>query len=628
MTVVHPVQTSFSTGEIDPALLGRTDLRAFVDGAKRLTNVLVTVGGGVRRRPGLRHVTTVPGPGRLCLTLVGDGRRRLFVLGDRRVLVFDDEALVADVTAPWSLDQLASLGWAAHQGGLLVCHAAVPPQYVALDPVGIWRVLPWSYAIRDGAAPGLQVIRQPYAKYAADDVTLEAFAGTGGIWSFRSDRQVFNNAHVGTRLRFRAAEVAVTGVSVDGTTLFGIPQQVIADPARTTLWEEQAFGPATGYPTAAIVYRDRLVVGGVPRMPQRLWMSRIGGAFDFETGEGLDDEAIAIQLGDDAAHAIRGFGNGRALEVFTAAGEWTVDGNPLSPRSVVAVRQTGIGSVTARYVPPVAVDGASVFIGRNDDAVVEYVFTDVDAAYQAQDLAVRARHLVGTPVDLAFDDRLRSLFVVRADGGLVSSTIDRHSGIVAWSAHETAGRVLAAAARDGIVYLLTERAGHVRLERFDDGVPLDAAIVVSAEVPATAWSGLAHLDDHVAMLVADGNYVGRAMVVAGGVTSPVPARELVVGLPYAHQVEPLPVVLDGQRKASLFRPVQITFELHETHALAVDLGEGVRDVVLPAGGFSGAKALRARGWRGRDGAPLWRVEDDRPLAFHLLSVTSDVKVTR
>ncbi|TVQ35991.1 MAG: hypothetical protein EA356_06410 [Geminicoccaceae bacterium] len=631
MSTLYPVQTSFSAGEIDPALVGRTDLKAYLDGASRLANVFVTVGGGVRRRAGMRHVAELAAGGRLALAGLDGGKRRLFVMLPGKLSIFDDEVLVADLLAPWSETHLPSLSWAVHRGHLLVCHPSLPPHRASLELLDIWRLLPWSYPIKDLATPGHSVIRQPYAKFAPDDATLEAAPAQDGNWAFTSNRQVFQPGHVGTRLRFRNVEVAITSIGANGTRAFGVPQGTIENASRTTLWEEQAFGPVNGYPAAAVVYRDRLVVGGVPRMPNRLWLSRIGQPFDFDTGEGLDDEAMSFQLGDDRAHAIRGFGAGRSLEVFTAAGEWTVDGNPLSPASVQVVRQTGIGSLADRYVPPAEVDGASVFIARSGDAVVEYVFTDVNVAYQAQDLAVRARHLVQRPVDLAFDAKRRLLLLVGSDGQLVTATIDRHAGIVAWSKQQTAGEVLAVAAAEGTVFLLVRRAGKVRIECLEDPMPLDAAVRKSSATPRSTWTGLDHLTGHHVGVIADGSDLGTFTIGAGALTLPMPAKEIVVGLGFEHRVEPLPLLIDGRRKASRYRPLQVTFELHETAGLTVDVGEGLHPITLPpgpSGRFSGPRTVRARGWRNLGDGPLWRIHETRPLAFELLSVISDVKVTR
>ncbi|MEO1089168.1 MAG: hypothetical protein AAFX81_00925 [Pseudomonadota bacterium] len=633
MTTLRATQTSFVAGELDPRLIGRTDLGAYGHGAAKLTNVLVTVGGSLRRRPGLAHVTAAPGPGRLVLTGLASGAQRLFLLTDRRALVYDDEVLIADVPAPWTGQHLPDLNATAYHGNLFVCHPALPPQQVVQQLHGYWAVLPWLFASAPGDDTDRDVRHQPYAKYADEDATLQAFpdASGNGVWVFQSDRPVFDPGHAGTRLRFKNLEVAITSVAADRTIVFGIPQQTIADGHRTYRWEEQAFSPVAGYPAAATVFRERLVVGGVPRQPNRLWMSRVGRLFDFDTGTGLDDEAIGIRLGDDRSHAIRSFGAGRELEVFTARAEWTVDGAPLSPASVSTTRQTGVGSFTRRYVPVVDVDGASVFVSAPGDSLVEYHFAGTTQAYQAADLTLRARHLLREPVDLAFDLHRRLLLVARADGRIAAATLDRNADVVAWSELTTAGHVHAVAAADGKTYVLVDRLGSVRLERLDDALFVDAGRTLVAASPTASWTGLSHLEGANAEVVADGLPVGALTVLGGSITTPAPATRIDLGLAYSHVVEPLPVVVDQRRKATRFRPIKVVFELNETRALDVDVGEGLLPVPLdgePAAAFSGPKPVMARGWRQRGNGPAWRIETSRPLPFELLSVTSDVKVTR
>ena len=65
MAGARTLKTSFTAGEVAPELLGRPDLRAWANGARRLRNVFIQPTGGVVRRPGLRHVAALAGPARL-----------------------------------------------------------------------------------------------------------------------------------------------------------------------------------------------------------------------------------------------------------------------------------------------------------------------------------------------------------------------------------------------------------------------------------------------------------------------------------------------------------------------------------------------------------------------------------
>ena len=128
-------------------------------------------------------------------------------------------------------------------------------------------------------------------------------------------------------------------------------------------FEEPAFSALRGWPVTVAFHQDRLVIGGSRDLPNRLWLSKAGDLFNFDLGEGLDDEAIEFPILSDQVNAIRGVFSGRHLQVFTSGAEWMVTGDPLTPTSVQARRQTRIGSVVDRYVPPKNVDGATLFVG-------------------------------------------------------------------------------------------------------------------------------------------------------------------------------------------------------------------------------------------------------------------------
>src|SRR5512139_3496820 len=102
MPSVKRAKTSFAAGELAPELLGRGDLRAFENGARRLRNVFIQPTGGVTRRPGLRHVTPLPGPARLIAFEFNTEQTYLMVLTAGTLQVFQGDAAVASLAGPWS----------------------------------------------------------------------------------------------------------------------------------------------------------------------------------------------------------------------------------------------------------------------------------------------------------------------------------------------------------------------------------------------------------------------------------------------------------------------------------------------------------------------------------------------
>jgi hypothetical protein len=316
-----------------------------------------------------------------------------------------------------------------------------------------------------------------------------------------------------------------------------------------------------------------------------------------------------------------------------------VSGAPLTPGNIQLHRQTRVGSATDRMVPPVDVDGSTIFAARGGKSLHEFVYTDVEQAYQANDLALVSRHLVDRPQSMAFDQANRHLHIVMADGGLATLTIYRAEQVTAWTRQETDGAFRAIAEIDGIVYLTVERGGGFFLERLDPVLGLDAAVSGVAPAPRARWTGLEHLEGRAVSVLADGAPRATATVSAGGIDIDPPATNVVAGLPFLHRIEPLPPEMTSATgaKAAPLRLVSVTFRLLNTAALSVDLGRGSVEVPFrrlgpavldrPPEPFSGDRTLRALGWRTDASRPLWRVEGAVPLPATLLSVTTELKVT-
>lgn len=84
------------------------------------------------------------------------------------------------------------------------------------------------------------------------------------------------------------------------------------------------------------------------------------------------------------------------------------------------------------------------------------------------------------------------------------------------------------------------------------------------------------------------------------------------------------------------RPVSITFRLWETGALRLDIGHGLEDVSfrrmgrevldLPRVLHCCDKTVRAIGWKSSNLQPIWRIEQDIPLPFTLLAVSSVMSI--
>lgn len=633
MPRLQRTKTNFTTGELSPLLFGRGDLRAYENGAAKLRNAFIFPTGGVQRRSGLRFIDTAQGLGRLVSFEFNTEQVYLLVFTNNRIDVYRDGQHVADIpTTPWSETDIAQISWTQSADTLLVVHPDWPPHKITRTSDTSWTIDTWNFVSDTNG------LYQPYFKFAADTIQLQSSATTGTV-TLTATGNVFVSDHLGTRFRLEGKEVRITGI-LSATQATGIVQQTLNSTSQTSDWDEPAFSEVHGWPIAVAFHQDRLVIGGSRDLPNRLWMSKSSDNFNFDVGTGLDDEAIEFAILSDQVNAIRSVFSGRHLQIFTSGAEWMVTGDPLTPTTVQLRRQTRIGSPIDRNVPPINVDGATLFLARNGKEIREFLFTDVEQAYQANDLALLSQHLMDSPVDQDFDQSQRLLHIVMGDGTIGTVTAFRTEQVTAWTRQETDGNFLSIAVVGNVVYALVQRTSGVLIEIFDSAVQTDSALTGTSPTPATIWSGLAHLNGKTVKVIADGILREDAVVTGGSVTLEEGARSVEVGLPFTHIVEPLPPVFAGPAGISqgkALRLIEASFRLHQTQALRVDIGNGFKELPFKALGtsgvldtaplpFSGDKRVRALGWRVSGADPLWRIEQDTPYPFVLLSVSTEIMV--
>lgn len=136
MRTLRTVQTSFTAGELDPRLDARIEVARYYSGASALRNVLVLPQGGVSRRPGFRHVATLPAGALAGVRLVpfAFSASQTFLIafyaGEFRVFRGFDGALLATGTWPGTATIAAELNWAQSADTLLLFHHDLPPHEI------------------------------------------------------------------------------------------------------------------------------------------------------------------------------------------------------------------------------------------------------------------------------------------------------------------------------------------------------------------------------------------------------------------------------------------------------------------------------------------------------------------
>ena len=634
MTRQHHIKTTFTAGELSPALLGRGDLRAWENGAETLTNAVPRATGGVTRRPGLSHLTTLPGPVRLVSFAFSTQQFYLLVLSDFRLDVYQDgEAIATGIDAPWWPQILHELSWVQSADTLFVAHPEMRVHLVTRTGAGSWSVDPMVFA-NDGEHEQI-----PHHKFADANVTLTP-SGTGGTITLTASAPVFDGQHKGVPFRLHDGELRPKTIT-SATEVEAEVNIPLAKAEATRDWTEAAVSPVRGWPRTVGFHENRLVLGGARDLPNHLWLSQTGDIFNFDLDEGNADEGIHIPLLSDQVNEIRGLLAMAELQVFTTGGEWVVTGDPLTPEMAQVRRQTSVGSRGDRYVPPRRIDGGTVFVPWTGDGLREFIVGEAGRGFQTNDLALLAEHLVTDLIDIAYDDSQRLIHAVRGDGSWLTLTQYRAERVTAWSRHVTEGTVEAVAAVRGFVYLAVNRHHGRMLEVLDSTLNTDGGLTGERAELTGTWSGLAHLAGQTVAILADNRVHPRRTVASDGtITLDAPANSVEAGLPYTHDIAPMPPNASnamGTSHAIRVRLIEASFRLHDAADLTVDTGGGPATIPLDPGGESvdltppatprsGDWRVRALGWRRAGPEPLWRIRGGKPVPFTLLAATTEMKV--
>ncbi len=624
------VKTNFTSGQLSPNLYGRGDLRIYENGARTLQNVIIYPTGGVSRRPGLQYVDELSGPGRLIAFEFNTEQTYLLCFSDKKLRVYKDGVNISELETPWTEEQIKKINWTQSADTLLVVHPDVEPRQISRNANEVWMIEPWEYYQKDGC------LYCPYFNFYQNKVKLTP-GGTGGNITLTADADIFSDAFVGVRIKINSGEAVITSVT-DSRHCQADVKKGLSGTGASSDWEEQAFSPVRGYPNSVTFHQDRMVIGGSKSLPNRLWLSKSSDLFNFDIGTGLDDEAIDFAILSDQVNAVTNVVSTRHLLVFTTGAEWMVSGEPLTPSSIRLNRQTNIGSYAKYSLPPQNIDGATTFISQNGRQLREFLYTDVEQAYQAKDLTLMSDNIIDKPVDGVYYQDNSVLYIILEDGTVSCLTTYRTEEVNAWSKLRTQGDFTSVAAIGDGLYFIVRRRENYYLERFSPGCYVDGCVSLRSETPKKDWDGLDYLEGEKVQVVADDFTVGDFEVKNGRITLFEEASYVTVGLPYEHIIEPLPFVCEANKPypPKAYRIIQGIFRIISSKSLKLNYGSGYVEVPLkkmywdqildsPPQLFNGDVILRSIGWIRDLEKPMWSIKSEIPCEFTLLSVVNEIK---
>ena len=407
MGITRINQTSFHSGELDPQLVSRNDLRSYGKGLQKARNVMIRNQGAVERRPGTFFRADLGATTRL-ETFVFSGSQEYILAFQHNVLKIYSTAgaLLQTVSSQvWTSTNMFEINMTQQGDTLIIVHEDFMP--VVIKRTGATTFTSTSFAF-DESING-EKIYQPYFKFADDTITLDINSVTKDDTNvtLTTSAAYWTTSHVNTRVRYMGSEILITARTNDTTatgTLKSVPLMVLdEDPfasaassgvvtvthvahgfstgaslviagsdnifdtdgngldqsnlngtrtitvvddnhyqftagggdtatesvdgggVRVTVsghpptrnWDEQVFSAQNGFPKAVCFHQQRLFFGGVTNLPDGIQSSKVAQFFNFDVGEGDDNESVQIQIASDEINEIRHLISGKVLEVLT-----------------------------------------------------------------------------------------------------------------------------------------------------------------------------------------------------------------------------------------------------------------------------------------------------------------------
>lgn len=439
------------------------------------------------------------------------------------------------------------------------------------------------------------------------------------------------------KITSRTSDTEVVGTII--TELTG----TTAAPADAWVMKQAAWNAVDGYPTTVSFFQQRLWAGSTSKYPQTVWGSRSGLYFDFTPGT-ADDHAVAKTIDADETNPVQFLASLSSLVMLSYGGEFDARGGVEKPITQTNCQITKWSRWGAAMVRPEEC-GNEVFYAQRGARALRVLSRDDLGGIQSRDVSVFSEHLLaGNIKSMSWEQSPEQVLWLADDAGdLVALTYAREQEVAAMAGGATDGDVewfctIPAGATDQ-TYAIVKRTINGATKRYVETLDwsaspgLDSQKTVTLGTPGTAFTGFDHLAGKTAALLADGVYVGTAVVtLAGGITAPRNTTTLKAGLPYtARIVVPAAEVGTGMGtgQAQQQSVSQVWVRFLNTTGCKVNgkdiafrqFGSGLLDQPPPA--YTGYKQIAGIGWS--DNATT-ELTQEQPYSWTVLGVVRTLTV--
>lgn len=672
----RPLQSTFTSGVLDPRLTARVDIRHYFQGIQDGRNLIVLPQGGVKRRPGLEFIGTALDNGRLFAFSFNVEQSYLLVFTALKMQVYKDGVLQTNlngsgndfIVAPYILSELPDVKTTQSADTMILVHPDHAPRSLVrgatdtdwtISTIIFTNVPQFDYNDASSPTPTSEVQDITFTTFAAGDrfklvlggaITEELVFSSDTTTNANQMRDAIQKLFVvgnsGVTVAFTAGttyRITIADESADnfdlmtGTTTAGSGTIAFAAVTNGVPRKEDVWSVTRGFPRTVAFYLSRLWFGGTKSKPDSYFASVIGDFFNFDLGEGFEDQAIFRTMATDQVNAIENVNPGRHFQIFTSGGEFYIPEVSPTPEKSGIRPTTKHGSKNTRIVE---IDGATLFVERKGKVIREFLFTFVEEAYKAAPISILAPNLIKDPVDMAAQkgtslNDANYVYVVNSDGTVAVLNTERSQDIAAWTEWGTLGNFRAVAVVEDETFFLVRRTidGVVThfIERANELFFTDAAEQVTLSPAGTSVTGLDHLNGEVCRVRADGAVHPDRIPSGGAITLEYDATDVEVGLSFGTRLRSMPINLslgDGPSLLQKTRIFRIRLDLQEAAGIRVndklipDRKMDITNLNSAPALFTGVREVPNLGW-GR--IKEIKIEQSDPLPMTLLAMEAETE---
>jgi hypothetical protein len=656
------LQTNFTTGELDPLMRARVDLKAYENALETAKNVLCQPQGGITRRSGTRYINALANSGaesaangvRLVAFEFSTSDSYMLCFTHNRMYVYKNGALITNIngsgnpylnTSGVSLTaaRLNEMCWTQSADTLIITQEDINPVKIVRGGTdATWTASTLSFDSIPKYAFSISV--------TAPAGTLTPSAVTGKV-TLASSAGIFTASHVGQYVNASPQGRAKIIKYNSATSVNAVTEFPFFDTTAiaTGSWEletgyEAVWSAGRGYPRTVTFHQGRLYFGGSKSRPSTIWGSRAGLFFEFEAAEGLDDDAVEATLDTNTFNAITDMISGRDLLVFTTGGEFYVPQQglePITPTSFFLGSTSRNGSKPGVRVQQL--ESGILFVQRQGKSLSEIAYSDTQLTYVTSKISLLAGHLLKTPTRMALrravdtDENDLLLMTNSDDGSIAAFSLMRSQNVIAPSELVTTnGRFLDVGVDITSIYTVVKRtisgSDCFYVERLDHSLLTDSAVTGGAAASAS----VSHLIGQSVNVILDGIVQANQTVPGGGtVTFPrASTSSYEIGLPITIEATTMPVdikIQTGSRLGFKKRIVEVNALVLETQNMVVNGIEvpfrsfdtaGILDADVPD--FTGTKVLH--GILGYSNEAKITITQNAPLKLTLLGMEYKIAV--